>query len=120
MNERKLLNQKRNRREKRSKAKLFGSSKKPRLAIFRSNRLIYGQLIDDENRNTLASASSLELKPEEKKKTKTKQAESVGEILAKKALALGVKEAVFDRRSYRYHGRVLHLAEAVRKNGIKI
>ncbi|MBI3589142.1 MAG: 50S ribosomal protein L18 [Candidatus Liptonbacteria bacterium] len=119
MNPKKSLNQVRTRRTLRVRAKIFGSAKKPRLAIFRSHRSIYGQLIDDETGKTLASASNLGLKADAKK-AKTEAAVLVGEALAKKAHALGVKEVVLDRRSYRYHGRVKAFAEGLKKAGIKI
>lgn len=120
MSKQKILNQKRKRRVARTRAKIFGTSTKPRLAVFRSNRFIYAQLIDDEKGRTLASASSRKLKPEEKKKSKTEQASLIGEALAKEALKLGIQEAVFDRRAYSFHGRIRTLALGVRKNGIKI
>lgn len=119
MNPRKILNQTRKARVRRTRAKLFGTSEKPRLAVFRSNRFIYAQLIDDEKGRTLVSASSRELKSAEKK-SKTGSAVSVGELLAKKAKETGITDAVFDRRSYLYHGRIKALAEAVRKEGIRI
>lgn len=105
------------RRARRTRAKIFGTSKRPRLAVFRSNRFIYAQLIDDERGTTLLSSSSKELKREDAK-PKKKDAELVGELLARKALKKGIKNAVFDRRSYRYHGRVKTLAESARKGGL--
>ena len=97
MNPRKILNKKRKRRTLRTRAKLFGSPNRPRLAVFRSNRTIYAQIIDDEKGKTLVQASSLELKPEEKKKNKTNQAGLVGKILAQRSVELVVKAVVFDR-----------------------
>lgn len=101
----------------RTRAKLFGTADRPRLAIFRSNRSMYAQLIDDEAGKTLAAATSADMKG---KKAKTDGAKFVGEAIAKKAATLGVKSAIFDRRSYRYHGRVKALAEAARVAGLKI
>lgn len=119
MNSKKSLNKVRSRRLARNRAKIFGHSKRPRLAVSRSNRYIYAQLIDDENSRTLAYASSIEIK-NGGKKTKTELAALVGELIAKKAAELGIKSAVFDRRAYKYHGRVKALAEGVRKTGLKI
>lgn len=104
-------------RVKRTRAKLFGTAERPRLAVFRSNRFMYAQLIDDENGKTIAAASSKDMKA---KKVKTETAKFVGESVAKKASALGIKSVIFDRRSYRYHGRVKALAEAFKEAGVKI
>lgn len=120
MNQRKILNKKRERRKKRVRAKIFGLPSKPRLSVFRSNKYIYVQLIDDTVGKTLASASSQKLGEIGGKRTKAEKAALVGEIIAKKALEAGVKEAVLDRGPYRYHGQVKALAEAARKAGLKI
>ncbi len=120
MPKRQLVNEKRKRRQIRTRAKIFGLATKPRLAVFRSSRLIYGQLIDDMNHKTLVSVSSLELKGEDRKKTKTEQAKLVGSILAKRAVDSGIKQAILDRRHYKYHGRVLSLVEAARNAGLDI
>lgn len=120
MNSKKILNKKRTRRVARTRAKIFGSAGRPRLAVSRSNSFIYAQLIDDEKAHTLVSASSRELKTTGKKTTKTEAARKVGELLAKKAQEKGIKEAVFDRRSYKYHGRVRALGEGARTSGLKI
>ncbi|MBU6500793.1 MAG: 50S ribosomal protein L18 [Patescibacteria group bacterium] len=119
MNPRKLLNKTRARRAKRSRAKILGSTEKPRLAIFRSNKNIYAQLIDDGKSHTLAQASSAELE-KSSKLHKTGAAAAVGELLAKKASKLGIKTAAFDRRGYKYHGRISALADGARKGGLKI
>lgn len=105
------------RRIKRVRAKIFGSAGRPRLAVFRSNRQIYGQLIDDQKGATLAAASSLELK--EKSKPLARAAET-GKLLAKKALSKKITAAVFDRRGYQYHGQVKAFAEGAREEGLKI
>lgn len=115
--EQKSLYIRKQRRAKRTRAKLFGTPERPRLAIFRSNRSMYAQLIDDEAGKTLAAASSADMKG---KKAKTDAAKFVGEAIAKKAGILGVKSVVLDRRSYRYHGRVKALTEAAREAGLKI
>ncbi|MBI4086337.1 MAG: 50S ribosomal protein L18 [Candidatus Liptonbacteria bacterium] len=120
MNPRKNLNQTRGRRVRRVRAKISGTSQKPRLAVFRSNRHIYAQLIDDEKNHTLASASSREFAKQKSKEKKTGQAGLVGGLIAKKAIAAGVKTAVLDRRAYKYHGRVKAVAEEAKKGGLKI
>jgi large subunit ribosomal protein L18 len=120
MKSRKKLNEKRTRRAKRTRAKILGTAVKPRLSVFRSNRYVYAQLIDDDKGHTLASVSAIQMKKSASKDAKTVQAERVGEELAKKALAFGVKQAVFDRSSYKYHGRIKAVAEGARKGGLKI
>lgn len=96
--------------------KVSGTALKPRLTVFRSNTQIYGQLIDDVNGKTLASASSLGLKD---KVNKTEQAAKVGALLAKVAMEAGITEVIFDRNGYLYHGRVKQLADAAREAGLK-
>ena len=97
------------------RARVSGTSTKPRLAVFRSNTSIYAQLIDDTTGKTLASASDIKGTTG----TKTEQAAAVGADVAKKALALGLTECVFDRGGFLYHGRVKALAEAARETGLK-
>ncbi|OGY99253.1 MAG: 50S ribosomal protein L18 [Candidatus Liptonbacteria bacterium RIFCSPLOWO2_01_FULL_52_25] len=116
MNIAKKLNRKRIRRIIRTRAKIFGTVSRPRLAVARSNRFIYAQLIDDASSHTLAHASSRELK---EKKSKKDGAKLVGELLAKRAVEKGIKAVVFDRREYKYHGRVQALAEGARSGGLK-
>lgn len=121
MNARKKLNQKRMRRARRSSARMFGTAERPRLAVHRTNRFIYAELIDDVKGHTLAAASNVVKKGEKRAKmTKIAGAEVVGETIGKKAVALGIKSAVFDRRSYRFHGRVKSLAEGAKKAGLLI
>lgn len=120
MNQRKSLNKIRERRALRNRAGIFGTAKRPRLAVSRSNKYIYVQLIDDEKSHTLTHASSREVKNVSGKKLKSDVARAVGELLAAKAEKLGVKSAIFDRRRYKYHGRVKALAEGARKSGLKI
>jgi len=98
--------------------KIKGGLGRPRLAVFRSHKAIYGQVIDDQAGQTLAAASSHEL-GKESKMTKTEQAFKVGEALAAKAAKKKVKRVVFDRRRYRYHGRVKALAEGARQGGLE-
>lgn len=97
-----------------------GTSKMPRISVFRSNSYIYAQLIDDVSGKTLASSSSLELKKSKAKISKTAVAKEVGKLLAERAVKLGINAAVFDRGKYRYHGRVKALAEGIREDKLKI
>ena len=92
-----------------------GTAERPRLSVFRSNKQIYAQVINDLTGNTLASASSLGLE----KMPKCEQAGKVGELSAEKAKAVGVESVVFDRNGYLYHGRVKELADGARKGGLK-
>lgn len=103
-------------RKKRNRSKLFGTPERPRLAVFRSNRYTYAQLIDDSKGHTLASASVKELPA--KKQNKVSQAEALGQLLAEKAKKAGVKRAVFNKSFYAYHGRVKALADGARKGGL--
>lgn len=118
-NSAKNLNRIRKQRTRRVRARIFGTASRPRLAVFRSNRAIYAQLIDDAGQKTLLAARSAEVK-EKSTKGKSAIAETVGELLAKKAKEKGIVAAVFDRRGYAYHGRVKALAEGARKGGLKI
>lgn len=110
------------RRKRQVRGKIFGSASRPRIAVFRSNRYIYVQAINDENKITIESFSSLSLKKEKttKKVSKIDQAKAVGLNLAEKLKEIKIKQAVFDRSSYHYHGRVAAVAEGMRKGGIKI
>ena len=104
------------RRRRRVRAKVHGSAERPRISVFRSNRGIFAQLIDDDAGRTLASVNWIEadlrsLKPME-------QAAKAGQLLAERAKAAGVAAAVFDRGGYRYHGRVKALAEGARDGGL--
>ncbi len=102
--------------KRRIRAKITGTSECPRLTVFRSNKQIYAQVIDDVAGKTLASASSLKLNAEGAKK---EIAALVGQEVAKVAIATGVETVVFDRNGYLYHGRVKELAEAARTAGLK-
>ncbi len=99
---------KRIRRHHRVRAKVSGTKQAPRVSVFRSNRYISAQVIDDTEGKTLVSAKGPKNKPE-----------PVGEELAKKALSAGIAKVVFDRGGYKYHGRVKNLAEGLRKGGLK-
>lgn len=114
------MNAVKDRRKIRNRARLQGSATKPRLSVFRSNAYIYAQLIDDEASKTLAAASSLELKKAKAAEKRVGASEKVGQKLAERAAEKGIKEAVFDRGSYLYHGRVKSVAEGARKGGLKI
>ena len=109
-------NQKRLHRKRRSTIKTKGTTKKPRISIFRSNKVIYAQLIDDQKGITLTAVSSKEIKGQN---FDVKVAETTGDLLAGKALKLKIKEASFDRSGYRYHGKVKALAEGMRKGKLK-
>lgn len=108
---------KRERRRKKVRSKIHGSSSCPRLSVFRSNRFIYAQLIDDIKGRTLISCDDHHLK--DKSINKKDRAAKIGKILANMALKKGIKRVVFDRNGYKYHGRIKELAEAARKGGLK-
>lgn len=97
------------------RSKISGTAERPRLAVFRSNKSIYAQLIDDVTGTTLAAATSLN----GDKATKIEQSAQVGKAIAAKALEKGITEVVFDRSGYLYHGRVKQLAEGAREGGLK-
>ncbi len=111
--------EKRIRRHKRVRAKVKGTSKVPRLCVFRSSRHIYAQLIDDEKGQTLAAVSGLELKAKKKKITKVDEASEIGKLIAQKAISKKISKVVFDRAGYKYHGRVRAVAEGAREGGLK-
>lgn len=102
----------------RIRKKVMGTSSKPRLSVFRSNTDIYAQLIDDNNGATLASASSKQKDISAQKAPKIDKSKMVGESIAKKATELGIKQVVFDRGGYIYHGRVKAVAEGAREGGL--
>ena len=106
------------RRHRRVRGKVAGTAERPRLVVFRSNRGISAQLVDDEYWRTLASAAWSNL-PKSFKGNKTVQAAEVGKRLAASASKAGVETCVFDRAGYLYHGRVKALAEAAREGGLK-
>jgi large subunit ribosomal protein L18 len=111
----------RRRRALRVRRSVRGSAARPRLSVFRSNRHIVAQIIDDENGKTLVAASSLKLEQPSLDGVagKVAYAKAVGLELAKRARAAGVTEVVFDRAGYRYHGRVAALAQGARDGGLK-
>jgi large subunit ribosomal protein L18 len=98
---------------------ISGTSQAPRLSVFRSNKQIYAQIIDDNTGNTLAYASSLDKEIASAKVTKIEQAALVGKLIAEKAKAVSIETVVFDRNGYLYHGRVKSIADAAREGGLK-
>jgi len=108
-------------RHQRVRRRVVGTPLQPRLSVFRSSRHIYAQIIDDSNGHTLVQASSLdkELKERAKDKNKTEVASLVGELLAQRALEVGLKKVVFDRGGCMFHGRIKALADTARSNGLE-
>ena len=108
-------------RHKRVRKKVTGTAERPRLSVYKSAKNIYAQLIDDINRTTLVAASTIdkEIDLGEVYGGNKDAAKKVGELIAKKAVAKGISEVVFDRGGYLYHGRVRELAEAAREAGLK-
>ncbi len=100
---------------------VFGTQERPRMSVFRSNKGMYVQLVDDLSGKTLISASSRRKKDEEEPAAvnKTDQAKQVGKLIAEKSLEKGISNVIFDRNGYLYHGRVKALADAAREGGLK-
>jgi large subunit ribosomal protein L18 len=109
--------QQRLRRRRRVRARIRGSAERPRLSVYRSNRGVFAQLIDDDAGRTLASVSWTE--EELRKLGLMEQAKRVGELLAERGKAAGVETCVFDRGGYRFHGRVAAIAEGAREGGLR-
>lgn len=111
----------RERRQRRVRAKVSGTGERPRLNVFRSSRHIFAQLIDDSKGHTLVAASTLdsEVRANAKQWDKKTEAKAVGKLLAQRALAKGLKKVIFDRGGYQYHGRVKSLAEGSREGGLE-
>jgi len=112
-------NQVRKKRHARVRAKLSGTTARPRLNVYRSNKNIYAQLIDDLQGVTLASASTLDKDLGLESTSNLEAAKKVGELIAKRAVEKGVTSVVFDRGGYLYHGRIKALADAARENGLE-
>lgn len=110
---------KRNRLHRRIRARIFSGVEIPRLAIFRSNKFIYAQIIDDSKAMTLVSASDLSAQGGKTKENKIVSAKNVGKILAEKAIQAKIKKVVFDRGGFAYKGRVAALAEGAREGGLE-
>ena len=109
--------QQRLRRRRRVRARIRGNAERPRLSVYRSNRGVFAQLIDDDAGRTVASASWTE--DELRKRDRMDQAKRAGELLAERGKAAGVETCVFDRGGYRFHGRVAAIAEGAREGGLK-
>ena len=105
--------------KKRIRKTINGTAERPRMSVFRSNKQIYVQLIDDQSGKTLFSASSRDESVADDKVNKIEQAEKVGKHIADQATKAGIETVVFDRNGYLYHGRIKSLAEAARKGGLK-
>jgi large subunit ribosomal protein L18 len=105
------------RRRRRVRARIVGSAERPRLSVYRSNRGVFAQLVDDAVGRTLAAVNWTE--PELRKLAAAEQAKRAGEMLAERAKAAGVESCVFDRGGYKFHGRVKALAEGAREGGLK-
>ena len=114
----KTMPERRLKRRRRVRAKVRGSAERPRISVFRSNRGIFAQLIDDDARRTLAAVNWTE--PELRSLKPGEQARRAGVLLAERAQAAGIERAVFDRGGYQYHGRVQALAEGAREGGLAI
>lgn len=111
----------RERRHRRVRAKVTGTAVRPRLNVFRSNRHIFAQIIDDSKGNTLVAASTLDadLRARAAQLKKKDEAKEVGKLLARRAIEKGLKQIIFDRGGYQYHGRVKSLAEGAREGGLE-
>lgn len=111
----------RQKRKKRIASKVKGTAKRPRLSVFRSHNNMFSQLVDDVQQKTILSASTLDknIKGKSKNSANIEAAKAVGKLIAEKAVKKGIKEVVFDRSGYLYHGRVKALAEAAREGGLK-
>jgi len=105
--------------KKRIRKVILGTSEKPRLSVFRSNKEIYAQIIDDSCGKTLAAASTMEKSFANTKVAKLEKSKIIGQVIAERALEAGINSVVFDRNGYLYHGRVKSLAEAAREGGLK-
>ena len=111
----------RERRIRRVRAKVVGTDARPRLNVFRSNRHMFAQIIDDSKGSTLVAASTLDadLRAQAAKLNKKEEAKAVGKMIAQRALEKGLKKVVFDRGGYQYHGRIKSLAEGAREGGLE-
>ncbi len=109
------------RRQRHVRKKLFGTAERPRLAVFRSSKHIYAQVINDDTATTLASAGTLEsaFRQEKGYGGNVGAASAIGTLIAERAKAAGIDKVCFDRRSYKYHGRIRALAEAAREAGLQ-
>ena len=119
--QRKIVESRRLRRQRHVRKRLHGTSERPRLAVFRSSKHIYAQVINDDNGTTLAAAGTIEptIKGDHAYGGNKAAAATVGRIVAERAKAAGIDKICFDRRSYKYHGRVQALADAAREAGLQ-
>lgn len=106
-------------RHKRVRAKIVGTSERPRVSVFKSNKHIFVQFIDDKANKTIISSKIVSGGKSKIKGNKTDKAAKIGEMLAEKAKEAGIKEIIFDRGGFKYHGRVKAVAEGLRKGGLK-
>lgn len=106
-------------RHRRVRARITGTAERPRVSVFKSNKHIFVQFIDDELNKTMLSSKVVSSAKSKIKGTKIQKSEKIGEMLAEKAKEAGIKEAVFDRGGFKYHGRVKAVADGLRKGGIK-
>jgi large subunit ribosomal protein L18 len=120
-NQQRLVQTRRLRRQRRVRNRMFGTTERPRLAVFRSSKHIYAQMVNDESGTTLVSASTVdpEVRAQLKYGGNKAAATLVGRVVAERAKKAGIDKVCFDRRSYKYHGRVAALAQAVRDAGVQ-
>jgi large subunit ribosomal protein L18 len=114
-----MITDRRVRRHLSIRRRVAGTAEKPRLCVKRSNRYIYAMVVDDARNRVLAGVSSLAVAVKEQKLKRTDAARAVGKLVAEKAKGLGIKQVVFDRAGYRYHGRVKAVAEGAREGGLQ-
>ena len=106
-------------RHKRVRAKIVGTKERPRVSVFKSNNYVFVQFIDDNLNKTILSNKIISHKKTKIKGNKTDIAKKIGEMLAEKAKEIGIREAIFDRGGFKYHGRIKAIAEGLRKGGLK-
>ncbi len=109
----------RQRRHNRVRSRIIGTKERPRVSVFKSNKHIFVQLVDDESRKTLLSSKVISAKKSKIKGSKSDKATEIGKMVAEKAKTAGISKAVFDRGGYKYHGRVKALADGLRAGGLK-
>lgn len=117
---RKTKQQHREMRHRRVRAKVWGTPDRPRVSVFKSSKHVFAQFIDDKSGRTILSNRVVSGGKNKVKGTKTEKAMKIGEILAEKAKEVGIKEVIFDRGGFKYHGRIKAVAEGLRKGGIKL
>src|SRR3989344_7787360 len=110
----------RQKRHNRIRSHIVGTKERPRASVFKSNNHIFAQLIDDQSGKTILSSKIVSAKKSKIKGNKTEKASEIGKMIAEKAKAAGIKEVVFDRGGYKYHGRVKALADGLRAGGLKL